>query len=478
MIIHEIHDLDEARQFLWQGWWLQQVLTPASAEVRPVLEWGLEIAAAGQPLPPLGFVADVGHVAFGFHPQPRAPRPVAAGTGLPAGLIRTYEDLVLGKIYADWSFERAGEALRRYQGRDRARGLAFLLDQFRARAAFDGVLLNPAVIKGLLDVNEEEFRTRAFEAFCQRLLPVLPRLYESLIAGARRVAEILGPEDIFELETGTALAELGQRLALRQVLQAAELLAAALPSYRPRPLAKRQEVPTRVRDEDIYPVGGYASLATRGSIESLLHSQLAFMEPHERPDLFDLKFLRDELLYYARDENQFLRRRRDFLIVLFPDLTQTRFKDAELPWQRGILLLGLLVVMVHKLCDWLSTEALTFTFLFVAEEGEEPLRAERELLETILRAELANQTARMKRVSPRQVVPFCSMAARRGLCHCLTLAASDQPLAVEHALVSRLHLDGPVPFLITPTPFPIHGESDDPVREWGRVLETLVQVWL
>ena len=30
----------------------------------------------------------------------------------------------------------------------------------------------------------------------------------------------------------------------------------------------------------------------------------------ERPDLFDIKFLRDELLYYARDENRFLRRRQ------------------------------------------------------------------------------------------------------------------------------------------------------------------------
>ena len=62
--------------------------------------------------------------------------------------------------------------------------------------------------------------------------------------------------------------------------------------------------PTRALDEDTYPVGGFTSISTRGSIESLLHSQLAYMETDERPDLFDIKFLRDELLYYARDENQ------------------------------------------------------------------------------------------------------------------------------------------------------------------------------
>src|SRR5207244_10184413 len=128
----------------------------------------------------------------------------------------------------------------------------------------------------------------------------------------------------FELEHRTALDELGQRVALRQVLRAAEVLEALLPRHPVRPSGQRREVPTHILDEDTYPVGGFSSLATRGSLESLLHSQLAYMEPHERPDLFDVKYLRDELLYYARDENQFLRKRRSFVIALFPDLIRTR----------------------------------------------------------------------------------------------------------------------------------------------------------
>src|SRR6202040_3897497 len=96
----------------------------------------------------------------------------------------------------------------------------------------------------------------------------------------------------------------------------------------------------------------------------LLDSQLAFMET-DRPDLFDIKFLRDELLYYARDENQFLRRRRTFVFALYPDLVRARFKDADLPWQRIILLLALLIVVVRKLSEWLAAEALVFEFLIV-----------------------------------------------------------------------------------------------------------------
>src|SRR5262249_10106659 len=160
----------------------------------------------------------------------------------------------------------------------------------------------------------------------------------------------LGVEDVFELEHGTALAAFGQRVALRQVLQIAARLDAGLPAHRPRPRAGRRDVPTAMTDEDTYPVGGFASISTRGTVERLLHSQLAFMDPATapRPDLFDIKFVRDELLYYSRDENQFRRRRRSFVVVLDPDLARARFKDAELPAQRIVMVLALLVIAVRR----------------------------------------------------------------------------------------------------------------------------------
>src|SRR5438093_141087 len=92
------------------------------------------------------------------------------------------------------------------------------------------------------------------------LHPSLQALYESLIGAARRTAEVLGPEDIIELQHGTALDEEGERLAFRQVVQAGIALEAALPRHRVRPLARRLEVPTRVLDEDTYPVGGFSSI--------------------------------------------------------------------------------------------------------------------------------------------------------------------------------------------------------------------------
>jgi hypothetical protein len=480
MSVYELRDSDEARRFLLQGLWWQRVRPPAAAAVRPTLEWAMEIASGGQPLPPPGFIADLGHAAFGEDWEGRAGRDALAVPNLPINLVRTYEDHVLGKVYADWTFSRASDALRRYQGRERARGLAFLFEQFRERAGFDGVELSPGVIKAALEAPPEEVHNQGWESLRQDGPdPLLVHLYESLIAAARRTAEVLGQENVFELEKRTALQEYGQRLAVRQVLRSAGSLEASLPRHRVRPLARRMEVPTRILDEDTYPVGGFTSISTRGTVESLLHSQLAYMEPGpERPDLFDIKFLRDELLYYSRDENQFLRRRRTFVFVLTPDLVAARFKDPDLPYQRIVLLLALLTVVVNKLSEWLSTDALTFRFLFAGAGDAEPLAHERDLLETVLSTPIANGHAHIGRVSLDQVARLCADWARRSMCHCLVLGPRPAPLEAEGTVVARLAVGGPRPALGDGASEPEVIEGEDPMESWGRALERVLQRWV
>src|SRR5262249_1767448 len=149
-----LRDLDDARRFVLQGLCLQRVMPPAT--FKQPLEWALELASEGHPLPPVCLVADVGHAALGLDAEPRGGREPQAVPGGPTGLLRMYEDHVLGKVYADWTFARAGDALRRYQGRDQARALAFLLDQFRKRAGFPGAELSPAVLKTLLEGSPDE----------------------------------------------------------------------------------------------------------------------------------------------------------------------------------------------------------------------------------------------------------------------------------------------------------------------------------
>jgi hypothetical protein len=479
MSIQELRSTDEATRFLQQGLWLQRVQPPSAATVRPALEWTLELASAGDPLPPVGVVADVGHVALGADREIHPARESLTIPGWPAGLARTYEDHVLGKFYADWSLERSADALRRYKGRDQARGLAFLLNQIRQRAGFGGVHFSPAVIKAVLDRPPEETLNRGWESLSRGgLLPFLADLYEETITAVRNLGEVLGPEDVFELEHGHVLAPFSQRVALRQVVQAMAALAAQLPRHRMRPRAHRQEVPTRVLDEDTYPVGGFSSLSTRGSVESLLHSQLAYMEPNDRPDLFDIKFLRDELLYYSRDENQFLRRRRTFVFALFPDLVQTRFKDPDLPWQRIVLLLALLMAAVRKLTEWLSTDALLFEFVFLSSGQASPLATEQALLERGLSEPIANGTVTLTQMPVDRLGPHCALRARRSLCHCLTLATTDQRLDVEGTVVTRLRLDGPLPALAVNDEALQYPEAEVPMTGWATALENLLPLWV
>jgi hypothetical protein len=477
----ELSDPADARRFLLQGLWCQRAVAPSALTVRPALEWAMEAASANQNIPPVGFIADLGNYALGLDLEARAGRAAVTLPSVPVNLLRTYEDHVLGKIYADWTFTEASDALRRYQGRDQARGLAFLLNSFQERSEFPGVELAPGVIKAALEAPPEDVLTEGWESLRQEGMDEhLHRLYEGLITAARRTAEVLSPADMFELKHGYALQPEGERLARRQVLHAAELLEATLPKQRVRPLARRMEVPTRILDEDTYPVGGFTSLSTRGSPESLLHSQLAYMETDERPDLFDIKFLRDELFYYARDENQFLRRRRTLVFALSADLVNAQFKDPVLPYQRGVMLLALLVMIVRKLTEWLSTDALTFQVLFVTppEAKVLPLAKEWELLKTLLPEPITNGILFLERVTADKVGPLCTNWARRSMVHCLAAGTHPEPVSATDTVVTRLEVAGPRPALGDGDAAPVLVGGDDAVDSWGVALEQILARWI
>src|SRR5438270_5217349 len=242
----ELRDLDAARKYVAEALWLQRAVKPSAASVRTALEWAMEIASGGHPLPPVGFVADVGHVAFGADAEHRMKEPLHV-PGWPPALGRTYEDHVLGKLYADWTFERASDALRRYQGKDRVKGLAYVVNQIRERAGFGGVLLPPAVIRGLLTSNPDDVLASSWDALMRDgPTELLVRFYEDLVSAGRRMAEVLGPEDVIALEQRTALADMGQYVAHRQVLQTTARIESRLPARPVRPLVGRKEVPTRV----------------------------------------------------------------------------------------------------------------------------------------------------------------------------------------------------------------------------------------
>lgn len=494
MNLVELRDLDAAREYIAQGLWLQRVLRPTAVTVKPVLTYALAVVSDGHPLPPVGFVSDVAAVALGADGG-RWAKTHDEIPDWPHTLTRSYEDHLLGKLSADWTFERASDALRRYAEADRPRGLAFVLRQFRQRAKLGGVELSPAVLRSLLSVKPEDLLTQGYESFARSgPLPLLLSQYEDLVRAARRTAEVLDPEDVIALEQRTALADMGEYVAHRQILQATARFEKRLPQRPVRPLVGRKEVPTRIHDEDQYPVGGYTSISTRGSIESLLHSQLAYMEDQERPDLFDVKFVRDELFYYSRDENQFLRRRRAFVFVFDPSLADARVKDKELPYQRIVLAQSVALTLVRRLSVWLSTDALRFELLFPTGDGKSPLTDEAELFEILLTEARANGTAIVARPGgadenrapaafaagrePGGVDGYIEGLARNAQVQVLTVGVNPPRPDLDGAVSVALAVDGPVPRLTDGAGQPFRPDADDPLDAWVQVVERILGLWV
>ena len=338
--------------------------------------------------------------------------------------------------------------------------------------------VSPAVIRHLLQSNASDLLAKTSERLAERgPMSLLKRQYEDLIAAVRRTPEFLGAEDIQAIEQRTALAEMGEYVAHRQIVQIAARIEAALPSRPVKALAGRKEVPTRVHDDDQYPVGGYSSLSNRGSIESLLHSQLAYMEPVERPDLFDVKFIRDELFYYARDENQFLRRRRVFAFVLEPDIIEARFKDPELPCQRIVLVQSLVVALIRRLAEWLTADAIRFEIHFPERDGQQRLKEEAKLFAAVLLEMCQAGTVEVLGAVPDfdEHMKERASHAQVGMLRIGTAPVWEDN---ENVVVSTLAVDGPIPVLTDGRGSPVPLAADDAFESWILAAIHQLQLWV
>jgi hypothetical protein len=362
--------------------------------------------------------------------------------------------------------------------------LSFLIRKFRHHVDFAGVMFSPGVLRSLRELPDQELLDEGRQSWeKQGLMPLLEMCYQSIVESGRRTPDILAEADVRALENRVALTTEGQQMAHEQVILAAQKLRDELPRHKIKPLAGRQEVPTRVLDEDTYPVGGYSSISTRGSIESLLHSQLAYMEPVVRPDLFDIKYLRDELFFYSRDENQFLRRRRTFVLVFYPDLVRARRKDPESRFQRIVFVLGLIYAAVAKLTEWLSTDALKFDFIFLNDGQSLPLAHEFALLQMLFREQIENKSVEIfpvvqdgkqaGAIGEVQLADHCRQRSGRSQCHCLLLSNEDHHLEIDDTVVTRLVLKHLQPSLG-------HAYENEPfaMDDWAPALERLLQIWI
>src|SRR5690606_16848908 len=91
----------------------------------------------------------------------------------------------------------------------------------------------------------------------------------------------------------------------------------------------------RASGQQTFSVDGYAGLSRRGTIDSLMLSELAFDE-----DLFDQRYTENEVFYYAREKQREEDRRLHYIVC---DAT------ASMRGQRSVFARGLALTLIKKL---------------------------------------------------------------------------------------------------------------------------------
>ncbi|MGZ3448466.1 MAG: hypothetical protein ACXVEF_02640 [Polyangiales bacterium] len=410
----ELRDPDAARLFLEAG--LALARTTPTRDPITASSWLFAALTEAGFLPPAGFVIDLGTLLLGGTIDARAP--TAADPQL-ARLVSAYEHQVLARIAGDPFLLTAGDAIARLPRALVASAIGLTTATLLSRIGFVGLALPAGAIRALTRGRDRDpFAALRDDA------PSLERLtagYERLVHCARGARSLLAEQDVFVLEHLDVLESLAQRVAMAQVLEAEEALTEGLPKRLPRRRAGGP-VATALEDEDTYPVGGFSSITTSGSLENVVTSELVYMDDDASLDLFDLRYAEGELLYYTRDEATLIRRRRAIDFVLDPSLESARSRDADLPWQRSIAALAIVHAAILRVAAWLGDEELRMRVIVPP-----ALEEERALMTLLLREQHERGIAEVIQGDAATSRAALEQAAARGLGQQVLMGGSGAP---------------------------------------------------
>ena len=319
-----------------------------------------------------------------------------------------YENRLLNAILRDPSVRSASEFINQDASRDDliARALELLLAPLlrggghEGAPAVDPVLLRELSLQGDLGPSRLASAAERYEELAGEgaLLRALQSSLERYAAG-RGSGRAFSPADLAEIEHWSAYSKRAQRLAGRRIMAAT----AAFPKVDPSgvKVSEEEDTDTELPDSGYYPEGGFAELTNRGPIENLHPAELVYMredpfgdDPDPPIDLFALRILENEALFFQRDSGQLRRTRRTVHLAVAPD----QGLRLKLKWHSDALVTfvyGFLVRLIEDLGAIFPRDALRVELHILAQPGAERERAEadRELLNVLLRHEVARGAA-------------------------------------------------------------------------------------
>lgn len=211
-------------------------------------------------------------------------------------------------------------------------------------------------------------------------------------------AQLFRPEDIWELSHFTTVSSDSARLALRTINNLTARVGGVSSSALSRLKKNAREVPVEAEESESYPAGGFDAIATRGSFENLVRSEVSYVGEGtvdtRGVDLFDLRFAESELLFYTRDESPLLDARREVTVVIDRP-AQQRHKHLELETQTLVLSGVLGLVLQSDLVTAFGPMGARCKFVWLAARDEDLTVADEELglFSTLLESEIAHRRA-------------------------------------------------------------------------------------
>ncbi len=469
----ELRTAADVASWVAAGLCLRRVSTDADEDAtigQAILACASELGA----LPPAGVIADIASLLGGARlPQATA---VAAEDALKIA-IRAYEDDVLTRLANTARFDDVLAAFAHLGPALRPTAIALVVGALCERASFAGLSVSPATLRrALARPRDERDATGRIELRGGPVANRLAEAYQRLARGARQSRALVDDREVFAIDHLEVLGSFGRRLAADHIGSAAEGITGKLPRRLPAKREQRGHRDTNLADDTLYPAGGFTAITPSSSanIENLVSSELVYMEDGDDVvDLFTLRYVEGELLFYTRDDSVFRRHRHTIMFALGADLEDARVKDPDVPWQRLVLTLGMLVAAIRWLGGQLGDQALTVHLAF----PPKVLAPERELVELLLEGEIRAGSVVVVEQAWEQAVEV-SLAAR-GISDLVVVSLGAVPALPKGQRALHLSLAGAAPavYELAPRKGVAPDPDGDTWTEWCEVTEDLLR-WL
>ena len=371
-----------------------------------------------------------------------------------------YENQLLGRLLLEPSVGEALDILRHHRGSPEAleqrvaRLLELLLRHIAPHYPAEP-RLNPAHLRAVdldADVLAAHGRLTAAledEAFFSARLEALLQG----VSGALSWSQLLLPEDLFELEHQEVLHEEAVRIGCRQLLEIERRLGDV--DVRQIAVADEGESESAFIDETLYPTGGLVGLTNRGSLENLVLSELVYIDRALKVDLFDLRLMEGELLYYLRDDGVLRRKRRVVHLLLDADLSLLR-KPRDYACQLSILAQGLMLRLTRDLRALFALDALEVRLWYLhsgTEADAAHWMADQALLELLLADELARGLVTLQAEARPQPLSALAPRLREERRKTYAVILTDAPRAAAWRALAREWLEERQPIYALPVAF-------------------------